>query len=348
MKLIKVIRRFFDEKDFWEVETPALQICPAMDAHLHGFKTTLLGVDLQRERDLYLHTSPELAMKKLLVAGLPRIYQIAHVFRNGEGSRLHSPEFTMLEWYRAQAGYRDIMDDCVDLLRYVAKALGIQTYAYGGKSCDPFGDWQRITVTGAFEKYAGIDLEKFLTLSLNPSPLRERESERREQGEGVIKAFAKEITSKGIRVAEGDCWDDLFFRVMAEKVEPHLGMDAPCILYDYPVSMASLSRQKPEDPRFAERFEVYVCGVELANAFGELTDAAEQRRRFQAEMDVKEQLYGTRYPVDEDFMAALEHGLPDSGGIALGIDRLVMLATGAEDIEQVLWTGGIQTAPSLR
>lgn len=318
MRLNKAIRAFFDNQGFWEVETPILQVCPVMDTHIHAFQTDLKGVDLQKERELYLHTSPEFAMKKLMVAGLPKIYQMAHVFRNGEGSRLHSPEFTLLEWYRADSGYEDIMDDCEDLLRYVAEDLKIKTYRGGSKSCDPFKDWKRISVAGAFEEYAGIDLAAHL-----------------EDTEG----FSAAIAAKGIRVAEGDRWDDLFFRVMAEKIEPFLGADVPCILRDYPVSMASLSRRKPSDPRFAERFEMYVCGVELCNAFGELTDAAEQRKRFKEEMDIKQELYGERYPVDEDFLKALEHGLPESGGNALGVDRLAMLATGAEDIEQVLWAG---------
>ncbi len=320
MRVMKAIRSFFDEKGFWEVETPILQVCPVMDTHIHAFSTKMKGNDFSFEREMYLHTSPEFAMKKLLVAGAPKIYQIAHVFRNGEESRLHSPEFTLLEWYRANAGYGDIMDDCVDLLRYVAAALEIKTYEGGGKACDPFGDWQRISVAEAFERYAGIKLEEYL------------------EDEG---RFAAAINEQGIRVVEGDRWDDMFFSVMAEKIEPYLGMEHPCILYDYPASMASLSRRKPDDPRFAERFEMYVCGVELCNAFGELTDAKEQRARFKEEMDVKESLYGERYPVDEDFLDALEHGLPESGGNALGVDRLVMLASGADDIEQVLWTGRV-------
>ncbi|GJL84703.1 MAG: EF-P lysine aminoacylase GenX [Micavibrio sp.] len=317
MAVMKAIRAFFDAQGFWEVETPILQVTPVMDTHIHGFKTEVLGTDLKHERDMYLHTSPEFAMKKLMVAGCPKIYQVAHVFRNGEGSKLHSPEFTLLEWYRAEAGYEDIMDDCVGLLRFVAETLEIEAYRSGGKACDPFGDWLRITVAEAFGFYAGIDLAAHL-----------------EDTEG----FSAAIAAKGIRVAEGDSWDDLFHAVMAEKIEPQLGMDVPCILYDYPVSMASLSRRKPEDARFAERFEMYVCGVELCNAFGELTDAAEQRTRFIEEMDIKEKLYGERYPIDEDFLAALEYGLPESGGNALGVDRLVMLASGAEDIEDVLWS----------
>ncbi len=318
MHLTRAIRGFFDEQGFWEVETPILQVCPVMDTHIHAFKTDILGLDLQKERELYLHTSPEFAMKKLMVAGVSNLYQICHVFRNGEGSKLHSPEFTMIEWYRAPGGYEEIMDDCEALLRHCAKALGVEKLKFNGHSADPFKDWQRISVVEAFKQYADIDLETCLE---------------------DVKAFAEAATEQGIRVIEGDRWDDIFFAVMDGKIEPFLGMGVPTILYDYPVSMASLSRKKPNDSRFAERFELYVCGVELANAFGELTDAKEQRKRFVEEMALKNKLYGEQYPIDEEFLDALEYGLPESGGIALGIDRLAMLISDAENIEQVLWTG---------
>ena len=251
-RVIKAARNFFDDQDFWEVETPVLQTCPTMDVHIHGMKTQVLEPDLETERALYLHTSPEFAMKKLLVAGAEKIYQICPVFRNGEGSKLHSPEFTMLEWYRAQAGYSDTMGDCQDLLRQIAERLELQAYRYQDKTADPHKEWREISVCQAFEEYAGIDLAAYLD---------------------DTEAFAAVIAEKNIRTAEGDSWDDLFFRVMAEKIEPHLGQGAPAILYDYPLCMASLARKKPDDPRFAERFEVYVCGIELANGFGELTDA---------------------------------------------------------------------------
>lgn len=317
-KLIKAIRRHFDDTGFYEVETPILQVCPVMDTHIHAFSSDILGLDLQKERTLYLHTSPEFAMKKLMVAGIHNLYQICHVFRNGEGSRLHSAEFTMIEWYRAPGGYHEIMTDCEELLRGCAKHLGITHYRHRGKACDPFAPWQKISVAEAFDHYAGIDLAAFL-----------------EDWDG----FSAAIAGAGIRVAEDDRWDDLFFRVMAEKIEPFLGMDVPTIIYDYPVCLASLSRRKPEDPRFAERFELYVCGIELANAFGELTDAAEQEKRFHEEMALKNRLYGEQYPVDEDFIEALKFGLPESGGIALGLDRFAMLASNADTIEQVLWAG---------
>ena len=314
--ILKSVRQYFDRQGFLEVTTPVLQVCPVMDMHIHAFETVLKGHDLSPRKSLYLQTSPELDMKKLMVAGVERLYQICPVFRNGDESKLHSPEFTMIEWYRADSDYTAIMDDCEALLRCVAQGLGIQSMSHCGKTCGPFGDWERISVCEAFQVYADIDLIEVLD---------------------DVDKFKAVLQQKGIRVTEDDRWDDLFFAVMAEKIEPHLGQGVPTILYDYPVCLASLSRRKPGDQRFAERFELYVCGVELANAFSELTDAKEQRKRFHEEMALKKQLYGEEYPADEEFLKALEYGLPESAGIALGIDRLVMLMTGAEDIDQVLW-----------
>lgn len=316
--ILREIRYFFDDVDFLEVETPILQTCPVIDAHIRAFGTDLLGVDGKLERRVYLHTSPEFAMKKLMVAGLDKIYQICHVFRNAEGSNRHSPEFTMIEWYRTDADYNDIMTDCEGLLRAVARKVGVEQFKYKDFTCDPFEQFERLSVREAFVRYAGFDLAEYLD---------------------DTDAFRKRVSEAGIRVAEDDNWDDLFFRVMDSKIEPVLGMGRPTFICDYPIAMASLSAPKQDDPRFAERFELYVCGLELANAFTELTDAAEQRKRYHIEMDIKERLYGERYPLDEDFIAALEHGMPASGGIALGIDRLVMLATGASKIDDILWCG---------
>jgi lysyl-tRNA synthetase class 2 len=336
IRILKAIRSFFEDQGFLEVETPILQVCPVMDTHIHAFKTEVVDHGMKPMRELYLHTSPEFAMKKLMVAGLPKIFQMCHVFRNAEGSSRHSLEFTMLEWYRAHAGYRDIMDDCVGLLRRVATNIGIKEYRYNGMASDPFLNWNIISVAEAFQKYAGLDLENFLPSPLIPLPEGRGKVSEANKGEGD---FRNAISALNIRTSETDRWDDLFFRVMAEKIEPHLGHPAPTILYDYPVSMASLARKCPSDPRFAERFEMYVCGLELCNAFGELTDPAEQRKRFTEELALKNEIYGETYPVDEDFLRALEYGLPESGGNALGVDRLVMLATGASDIDDVLWCG---------
>jgi lysyl-tRNA synthetase class 2 len=301
------VRDFFRRQGFTEVETSALQVSPGLEPHLVAFRTELLPPGSKKGRSLYLHTSPEFAMKKLLAAGMEKIFQLAHVFRNAERSATHHPEFTMLEWYRANAGYTALMDDCEGLLRAIGGTLRWQN-----RTCDATQPAERLTVSDAFKRETGIDILSAASL----------------------KDSAEKI---GIRTAPGDSWDDIFFRIFLERIEPKLGLGRATILYDYPVAMAALSRPKPSDPRLCERFELYVCGRELANAFGELTDAGEQRRRFAADMDLKEKRYGERYPVDEDFLAALKHGLPPSAGIALGFDRLVMLAAGADHIEDVLW-----------
>ncbi len=320
-RVISAIRTYFAAKNFAEVETPALQISPGNEVHLQAFKTELRDPHGGAPQPLYLHTSPEFAMKKLLVAGVPKLYQLAHAFRNAERSSRHHPEFTMLEWYRAGADTNAIMQDCVALVRTAATAAGRKTFTANGLSCDPFKEWENLTVPEAFRRYADIDL-----LATAPDP---------QAPDGAL--LAKEVQRIGVRLAKGDGWDDLFFRVMAEKIEPHLGKDRPVFLCDYPVSMAALAKPKADDPQLAERFELYICGIELANAFGELTDAHEQARRFKADMDLKEKLHGERHPVDEDFLAALRFGMPESAGIALGVDRLVMLCAGTDNIEDVLW-----------
>jgi len=227
----------------------------------------------------------------------------------------------MLEWYRAEAPYQTLMDDCGALIAVAAQVAEAKIFEFRGRTCDPFAEPERITVTEAFDRFAGVDL--MATIDAD--------------GAGDRDTLAAQVTAAGIRVAEDDSWSDIFSRVIVERVEPALGSPGPSILYEYPVIEAALARPKPGDARVAERFELYACGVELANAFGELTDPAEQRRRFEADMDEKARLYGERYPIDEDFLAALAQ-MPPASGAALGFDRLVMLATGAARIDQVLWT----------
>ena len=314
--IISAMRSFFDGLDYLEVETPILQISPCMDTHIHAFQTQYKDVSLQSKQNLYLHTSPEFGMKKLLSAGLERIYQICHVFRNADDTKLHSPEFTMIEWYNTAHSYEALMAETIDLIKHCADIGGIDAYKWQGHSVDTDAPWQKISVKECFARYADIDLDLYL-----------------DDRDG----FAATIAAKGLHVAADDGWDDLFHRVMLEYIEPHLGMAQPAILYDYPKRLAALAQVKQNDPLYAERFEVYIAGVELANGFGELTDAKEQRRRFVSEMDAKQAIYGERYPVDEELIAALEQGLPACSGIALGIDRLVMLITGAAHIDDALW-----------
>jgi lysyl-tRNA synthetase class 2 len=319
-RMLGAVRDFFAASGYLEVDTPALQVSPGLEPHLKAFATVLHDPG-GGARPRYLHTSPEFAMKKLVAGGLPRIWQLAHVYRDGERSATHHPEFAMLEWYRAGASYRDLMAECETLLRAVQAAAGCAALRWRGRAADARLPWQRLTIAEAFERHTGIDL-----LSTAPEPAR--------PDAALLTAAA---ARSGIAAHPGDDWEALFFRIFLERIEPNLGIGAPTILHDYPLALAALSRPKPDDPRLAERFELYVCGLELANAFGELTDPAEQRRRFAADQARKLALYGETYPIDEDFLAALDHGLPQCAGIALGFDRLVMLATGAEHIEEVLW-----------
>jgi lysyl-tRNA synthetase class 2 len=318
-RIAAATRAFFAERDFVEVETPALQVSPGNEAHLHAFRTEAVAPD-GSAAPLYLHTSPEFACKKLLAARERRIVNFGRVYRNRERGPLHHPEFTMLEWYRVHEPYTAPMRDCTDLLALSAETAGLRALGFRGRSMDPFAPPERLSLAKAFQRFAGIDL----LATVAPSGDTDREG------------LAAALRGAGIRVAEDDTWSDLFSRVLVERVEPNLGLGRATILDEYPVVEAALARRANHDPRVAERFEIYACGVELANGFGELTDPAEQRRRFEEEMREKMRVYGDSYPVDEDFLTALAQ-MPEASGVALGFDRLVMLATGASRIEQVLW-----------
>ncbi len=313
------IRGWLAEREFTEVDPAALAISPGNEAHLHAFGTVALADD-GASRQMYLHTSPEFAMKKLLAAGETRIAAFAHVWRNRERGALHSPEFTMLEWYRVAEAYGVLMADTMAFLRLAVQVTGADRLRFRGHSCDPALEPERLSVAAGFSRYAGIDL--LATLGADGEPDRQ--------------ALAAQVVAVGLTVREGDTWSDLLSRVLVDRVEPHLGMGRVTILDRYPAAEAALARRTPDDPRVAERFEVYACGVELANGFGELTNPAEQRLRFQAEMAEKARVYGETYPIDEDFLAALAD-MPAASGIALGFDRLVMLATGAPRIDDVIW-----------
>ena len=327
-RVIRFLRAYFDGKGFAEVDTPVLQISPGNEVHLQAFRTEWRDPHGGPPQTYYLHTSPEFAMKKLLVAGEPRIYQLAHTFRNAEHSNRHHPEFTMLEWYRSGRDEGEeqpltgiIKEDCIKVVRGAAEAAGRESFTANSMTCDPFQEWESLSVPEAFRRYANIDL-----LATTPDPYAPDE-----------KLLRKAIEPLGLRTADDDSWEALFFRVMTEKIEPFLGKDRPTFLGDYPVSMAALARRKEDDPRLAERFELYIAGYEIANAFYELNDAEEQLRRFNADMDLKEKLYGECHPIDMDFIEALRHGMPEAVGIALGVDRLIMLCAGTENIEDVLW-----------
>lgn len=356
-QVMQGIRDFFSSRGFEEVETPLLVEHPGTEPFLEVFATELQQANGRRQ-PAYLLTSPEYAMKKLLVAGLPRVYQVSKSFRNGEGeSSRHNPEFTILEWYRTPGSYQDIMTDCEQLLPYLAgrvaqwrldfvppgvnqsggegrvpglslprpaePSLAHQTgqravtsassLTYQGKTYDLTAPWERLSVAEAFARYAHINTEQLLD-------------------ETALKAVAEQ---KGYQVTPATTWEEVYNQILLNEIEPHLGQTKPTILYDYPVSQAALAQPKASDPRFAERFELYLAGLELGNAFSELTDAAEQERRFRAELAERARLGKTVYQLDHDYLAALQTGLPPTGGIAVGVDRLVMLLADAARLQEV-------------
>jgi lysyl-tRNA synthetase class 2 len=316
--IAQAVRAWFDEQGFVEVETGILQVSPGNEIHLHAPRTELAGADGARATR-YLRTSPEFACKKLLAAGEQKIFEFARVFRDRERGDLHLPEFTMLEWYRAGATYDAVMADSVVVIAHAAQATGIGRFSFRGSTADPFAEPELLTVAAAFDRFAGVDLLSTVTA-----------------GDGDRAALAAAAKAR-VRITDDDTWSDIFSKILVEHVEPNLGQGRLTVLFEYPAPEAALARTKPSDPRVAERFEVYACGVELANGFGELTDPAEQRRRFTLAMDEKQRRYGERYPLDEDFLLAMAQ-MPEASGIALGFDRLVMLASGAVRLDQVVWT----------
>jgi elongation factor P--(R)-beta-lysine ligase len=317
VRIMAALRQFFAARDFIEVETSALVPSPGNETHLHAFATDLVAPSARRER-LYLRTSPEFACKKLLAAGERRIVEFARSFRNRERGVLHHPEFTLVEWYRVDEPYQALMDDCTAMLALAAETAGSKRFSFRERAIDPFAAPERLTVAEAFSRHAGIDLPALLP----PQP---------------VARFAAAAHAAGVRTAADDSWGDIFSRVLVERIEPRLGVERATVLYEYPAAQSPLARPTAADSRVAERFELYACGVELANGFGELTDAVEQGRRLEQQMAEKQRIYGERYPIDDDFLRALAT-MPPASGVALGFDRLVMLATGAVHIDQVLWT----------
>ena len=300
-------RAYFTARFYTEVETPFAVPAPGEEVHLRAFRTEREYPD-GASKPLWLHTSPEFAMKKLLVAGAGPIFQLARVWRNGEGSDLHAPEFTMLEWYRPGATMDSLIDETTAYLRAVLPPV----VTCRGVTTDP-SRIERLTVAEAFTRYVGADV---LDTANDAASL---------------------AAAAGARLRDGETWEDLFFRLLLERVEPNLGRAHPTFLTHWPAAQAALARRDPADPRVAERFELFVCGIELANAFVELTDAEEQRARFEADRARRHAISGEAWPLDEDFLAALAFGMPPSAGIALGFDRLAMIASGADRIDQVLW-----------
>ena len=316
--ITRATRAWFEEQGFTEVETAILQVSPGNETHLHAPRTELVSADGARATR-YLRTSPEFACKKLLAAGETKIFEFARVFRARERGPLHLPEFTMLEWYRANATYDAVMADSIVIIAHAAQATGIGRFSFRGRTADPFVEPELLTVATAFERFAGIDLLATVV-----------------DGQGKRESLAAAVGQR-VRITDDDTWSDIFSKVLVAHIEPNLGQGRLTLLFEYPVPEAALARAKASDPRVAERFEIYACGVELANGFGELTDAREQRNRFTLAMDEKQRRYGERYPLDEEFLDAVAQ-MPEASGVALGFDRLVMLASGALRIDQVVWT----------
>ena len=306
-RVLAAIRAFFAARGFLEVETPLRVTAPGLEVHLVA----------EPSGGRWLITSPEYQMKRLLVGGCERIYQVCKCFRRDELGAHHSPEFTMLEWYRAFAGYEAIATDTEELCAAVARAVrGHTALSYAGVTCDLAPPWERLTVADAMRRYAGLEA---------PGDLPVAELRRRAHAGG----FGP--------IAEDAPWDDVFFQVFVQAVEPWLGRSGrPTILLEWPAPLCALARHKPGAPTIALRFEAYACGLELCNAFDELTDSAEQRRRLEEDLATRRARGRESYPIDARFLAALEEGMPPAAGIALGVDRLVMLCAGAADIRDVL------------
>ncbi|MBI3577764.1 EF-P lysine aminoacylase GenX [Candidatus Gottesmanbacteria bacterium] len=322
-RVIKAIRKFFDERGFHEVETPTLIAHPAAESYLDVFETTLLDRH-RKPTKAYLSTSPEVALKKLLVAGIGNCYSLTKSFRNMETqSRLHNPEFTILEWYRIGATYTDIMKDCEELLLSIAQGSDLRKgqtplLRYQGETIDLSPPWERISISKAFKKYAHVDFDEFFDFEK-----------------------AKQIAErKGYKVGKNTTWEELFNQIFLNEIESHLGHKKPTILYDFPSAMGALAKKKSSDPRFAERFEFYIAGLELGDCYSELTDAKEQEERFERELRELRRLGKTVYDYDHDFIEALKVGLPECSGIAVGVDRLVMLFADTKDIADTLYFPG--------
>lgn len=318
--MIGAIRHHFTRQGFVEVDTPVLQPVPGGEVHVRPFATLLEEPFGQAERTLYLHTSPEFAMKALLAGGMERIFQFAHAYRNGERSVLHHPEFMMLEWYRADAGWRAVAEDCRAIIMAACGAApdhlrGGGPVTWNGRTCDPGGTWEYLSFAEAFSRYAGIDI---LATGSDARLLRTAAAD------------------AGLGLPDQGGWEDLVFHLLLDHIEPRLGTPAPTVLHDYPVAMACLARVSPKDPRVAERFEIYMAGVEIANGYGELNDPDVQRARFLEDEARRQTLYGRAMPIDETFLAALRE-MPEAAGVALGFDRLAMLLTGGTRIDDVLW-----------
>ena len=318
-KVVDAIREYFKKEGFHEVDTPLLVQSPGTEPYLEVFESELVTPGFKNKKS-YLLTSPELSMKKLLSSGMGSIFTICKSFRNAEGlSSFHNPEFSILEWYHVDADYTDVMNDCENLFLYILNKLELNKdennkLEYQGVVYDLSTPWERISVSEAFLKYANIKQDEMLDRI-------------------KLLEIAKQ---KGYQVSDQTTWEEAYNQILLNEIEPHLGKDKPTILYDYPASQAALSKKKKADPRFAERFEFFIGGIELGNAFSELTDADEQETRMVGDLKYRKELGKVEYKIDNDFIEALRFGMPKTGGIAVGVDRLVMLFSNSASIKDTL------------
>ena len=313
-RITRLTREFFWLQNFIETETPAAVRAPDQEPHLDPM-TVKFHDENNRETLWYLHTSPEFAMKKLLGAGYEKIFQITKCFRNHEESGVtHNPEFTMIEWYRAPGAYEQIMDDTENLFKFIAEKLGVTKLKYNNKEVSVTSEWERVRVKDLWQKYVGVNLDDYLE----------------------VEKMAELVRTRGYQVSEGDDFNDLFHKIFLNEIETKLGVDHPMMVCEYPAQLAALARLCPDDSRYAERFELYICGLEVANCFGELTDSVAQQKRFEHEQSERLRLGKSVLPIDKELLNALKC-IPNAAGIALGMDRMAMLFTGAKNINEVIF-----------
>lgn len=315
LQILRLTRDFFWSQNFIEAETPIALRLPGQEPYLNPMPVDIQD-PYQKSHKFYLRTSPEYSLKKLLAAGWEKIFEISKCFRNVESfGGTHNPEFTMIEWYRAPGSYLDIIDDTENLFKYIGKKIGVQKLKYKDRDIDYLVNWDKASVKELWQKYLQVNLDEYL----------------------VIENLKKLVMQRGWVVDESDAYEDLFYKIFLNEIEPHLGVERPIFVCDYPAQMCSLSRLCPKDERYAERFELYIGGLELANAFGELTNSVIQNDNLEKDKALRAKLGKETWPIDKDFIEALESGIPSAGGIALGIDRMVVLFTGARDINEVIF-----------
>lgn len=327
LEIIRLIREFFWSKEFIEVETPIALKFPGQELYLNPPELIFHNPKGEFEK-FFLHTSPEYGMKKLLAAGFNKVFQITKCFRDYEawGDGTHNTEFAMIEWYRAPGTYFEFMNDAEELFKYVARQYQVSSIKYQGKEIDVLDSWDRKSMKELWKEYVGVNLDDYLE----------------------IKELQKLTEKRRFAISDNDQYEDLFFKIFLNEIEPHLGAKRPVFVYEYPAQMCSLSRRCAYDKRYAERAELYIGGLELANGFGELTDGEEQEKRLEEDRNMRKKLGKPTWEVDQDFIAALASGIPESSGIALGIDRMVMLFTGARSINEVLFQSVNDQLNSIR